>query len=417
MHLINWGVNHHSTEIDFREKISIPNSDVAYVIKELENKGYDESLVLSTCNRTEIYACSNEKTEGLNQLVAKLKEVDVQKLSRVSYTHGHLDAVEHLFRVTSSMDSMVIGEPEITGQVKDAYQRAKELGSVKKVLNALFQRSFKVAKKIRTETELANRPTSIGAVAANLAVQIFGVQGAKEILVLGAGDMAEVSLRNLVGQLQDCKIKICNRTKEKADLLAVDVGAEVVDFDEWMPSFSEADIVISSLGVEQVFIKKKEIEPMIEQRNGRPLFIIDLGLPRNVEASMNQIEDIYLYDLDDLQHNADENKEQRRKILETCEPYIKDGVNEFESWMISLDHQSIISDLMKRNESYILEDLEKYLKKYPVHSDQQKEDLHYLIKKVVKKTMHQPIHALRNSHEIESKEFSWRKFFLGKSSS
>jgi glutamyl-tRNA reductase len=290
LNLFAWGVNHKTAAVELRERLSFQKDELPSVYTELLSQGFEEVMVLSTCNRTEIYACSTEKNvSDLRQYIVQSRHVSPEEVDLASREFEGLEVADHLFRVVSSLDSMVIGEPEIVAQVKGAYQMARDSKGLGKILNNLTQKAFYVAKRIRTETELSSRPTSVGAVGAALALQIFGSQGARNILVMGAGEMAEVSLKNLIGQVDQCQITVCNRNVEKAQALAEPFGGEARGLDDLEKVWCKADIAICSLGTKEPIITLPLMKKVVACRKARPLFIIDLGLPRNVESSVNTL--------------------------------------------------------------------------------------------------------------------------------
>lgn len=416
MKLLAWGVNHKSAPVELREKVAFHSSELPQALHQLSENGFEESMILSTCNRTEIYVSSKEDKSitDLRDFIIESRQVKSQDVDYISKEYENIEVADHLFRVVSSLDSMVIGEPEIVSQVKSAYQLAKEDGKVGKLLNNLIQRSFNVAKRIRTETELSSKPTSVGAVGANLAMQIFGTQDTHNILIMGAGEMAEVSLKNIIGQAEQVSIKVCNRSLDKAEALAQEYGAEAVGLDDLEKVWCWADIVICSLGtMHDQLINRSFMKGVVRKRSDRPLFIIDLGVPRNVDPAIREFDDIFLYDMDDLQRSADQNLKHRESLIESCEPYIQEGLEEFELWWRSLDNQVVISEIMKRNESLIQEELQKSQKKLGELNPEQKDELEYLLRRVLKKAMHPQIHSLRNKAHHSHHKMSWRDFFFG----
>jgi glutamyl-tRNA reductase len=416
MKLLAWGVNHKSAPVELREKVAFHSSELPQALHQLSENGFEESMILSTCNRTEIYVSSKEEKNitDLRDFIIQSRQVKSQEVDLISKEYENIEVADHLFRVVASLDSMVIGEPEIVAQVKTAYQAAKEDGKVGKLLNNLIQRSFNVAKRIRTETELSAKPTSVGAVGANLAMQIFGTQDTHNILIMGAGEMAEVSLKNIMGQAEQVSIKVCNRSLENAEALAKEYGAEAVGLDNLEKVWCWADIVICSLGtMHEQLINKAFMKGVVRKRSDRPLFIIDLGVPRNVDPKIRVYEDVFLYDMDDLQRSADQNLKHRESLLESCEPYIQEGLEDFELWWRSLDNQVVISEIMKRNEVLIQEELQKSQKKLGDLNPEQIDELEYLLRRVLKKAMHPQIHSLRNKAHQTQHKMSWRDFFFG----
>lgn len=414
-HLLNWGVHHKTASVDFRERLSFSDEDVSKVYPVLKEKGFEEAYVLSTCNRTEVYVLGEGKGEGdVRDVIAGIKKIPKEELEKVSFVHQGGNAVRHLFEVTSSLDSMVIGEPEIVHQVKMAFEKALSLKAPGKIIKQMVQRGLQVAKEVRTETELASRPTSVGAVAASLALKIFGQQGARGILTFGAGEMAEVCLRNLSGQVPGAKVVICNRSVEKARVLAEGFGGEWSGLDDLEERLVTSDIVICSLAVESHFFRQELIRNVIRRRGGRPLFVIDLGVPRNVDPDVRELDDVFLYDMDHLQVFADENLEKRKELIDDCQPYIEKGVAEFERWLKSLGNQNLIGEVMNRNRSLMDEEMLKSKKKLTHLSDEDWKEVEYLLDRTLKKVLHHPIHTLRNPEDFEDSKFSWRAFFFGR---
>lgn len=415
MKLIAWGVNHKTAAVELREKLSISSAEIPRIYQELESRGFRESMVLSTCNRTEIYACSEDRdVSDLLDVVVDQKQIEPSEVMSASREFEGLEVADHLFRVVSSLDSMVIGEPEIVSQVKSAYQLAKDRKSSGKWLNNLVQKSFQVAKRVRSETDLSSRPTSVGAVGASLALQIFGHQGAQNILVMGAGEMAEVSLNNLMGQVDGCSVTVCNRSVEKAELLASQFGGQACGLDQLESVWAKADIVITSLGTVEPIIHDQLMAGVMKRREGRPLFVIDLGVPRNVDPSLKKYEDLFLYDMDDLQRSADDNMKYRHGLVESCEPFIAEGLKDFELWVSSLAQQEVISDVMKRNAELIDAELQKSMKKLKGLNEAELQEVKYLASRVLKKAMHHPIHSLRTGGaQPSAPKMNWRTFFFG----
>lgn len=415
MNLIAWGINHKTAAVELRERMSISGERVDEVYAALEARGFKESLILSTCNRTEIYACSDDlEVRDLMEVATDGRGVKLEEMAQASLEFEGLEVADHLFRVVSSLDSMVIGEPEIVSQVKQAYQVAKEKKTVSKCLNNLLQKSFNVAKRVRTETDLSSRPTSVGAVGATLALQIFGHQGAQNILVMGAGEMAEVSLKNLMGQVGRAQIVVCNRSLERGQVLADAFGGRACGLEQLEEVWVQADIVICSMGTQTPIITEDLIQRVVQNREGRPLFVIDLGVPRNVEHQVQKFDDVFLYDMDHLQQHADDNMKFRQSLVDSCEPYIEEGLVEFEQWWASLDQQNVISDVMKRNAELVETELKKSMKKLGDLNEDELAEVRYLTHRVLKKAMHHPIHSLRTGKVVSpAPKLNWRDFFFG----
>lgn len=414
MKLQAWGVNHKTAKIDLRERLAFSENELKGTYDTLNKHGFEEAMILSTCNRTEVYTVASKKTTDLSHVIGQIKAISPEDIAPYAQEFEDLEVAAHLFKVVSSLDSMVIGEPEIVSQVKQAYQAARQHNSTGKVLNNLSQRAFNVAKRIRTETEICSKPTSVGAVAATLAIQIFGQQGAQTIAIMGAGEMAEVSLNNLKGRIGNCEVIVCNRSIEHAESLATKFNGTALPLSETTQTLIKADIVISSLSVKRPIIDLNGVREVLPHREGRPLFIIDLGVPRNVSEEIGQLSDVFLYDMDALQRHADNNLKYREQLLSSCQPYIDEGVEDFMLWTHSLDHQEVISDVMKRNRDLIESELQKSLKKIGHLNEDETAEIRYLVNRVLKKALHHPIHNLRNSQLNRPGPItSWRQFFFG----
>jgi glutamyl-tRNA reductase len=294
-----------------------------------------ETVVLSTCNRVEFYAAATDPSVGHAHLLARLAEHynDSATLRGESFFKlSGRDAIRHLFRVACGLDSMVIGETEILGQIKKAYQASQEARNTAKHLNKLFQRAFNVAKEIRTQTSITRGPVSVGSVAVDLAGQIFGELERCRIMILGAGEMAETTARALHSRGAR-SIFVSNRTYDRAVELATAMQGEAVLFDDWHKHFPCIDILIGSTASPHPVLTRTRLEPFMATRRDRPLFCIDLAVPRDIEHAVHEIEGVYLYDIDALQKIAEQGKEVRRQEVERCEAMIEKHVRGFSEWM------------------------------------------------------------------------------------
>lgn len=333
--LLCLGVNHRTTPIELRERLAFAESklpEAAQQIKALP--GFEESVVLSTCNRVEIYSAHrNEKAEdSFNLLRTHLAEHftlnPAQREALTSYHLSESDAVRHLFRVVSGLDSMVLGETEIFGQVKAAYDAALKAGATGRDLNKLFQRAFNVGKLVRNETTIQRGSTSVGSVAVELAEKIFGHLRDSRVLLIGAGEMSRACAQSLLSRGAK-SIFISNRSHDRAVELAKEMKGEALHFDEWEKAVHDVDIVISSTSAPHFVVTPDLIEPMMNRRRGHPLFIIDIAVPRDVDPAINEISDVYLYDVDALQAIADEGRRERERALVKCEEIIEEQLRKF----------------------------------------------------------------------------------------
>ena len=289
------------------------------------------AVVVSTCNRVEFYAssvCPLRAMEGLLQFL--IERTGINNLP--FYSHDSLPGVRHLFRVASGLDSMVIGDTEILGQVKQAYNAAAEHGATNAYLNKLFQHAFRVAKQVRTETRITRGSTSVGSVAVELAGKIFGDLRGRKVMLLGAGETSERVARSLVSRGVRTVI-VSNRTFDRAATLADSIGGLAVHFDHWHTAFDEVDILICSTAAPHPIVTREKLEKILQSHRELPLFIIDLAVPRDVDPTVNAIDNVYLYDMDSLEQIARQSIEIRQSEVVRCEQLIDHHVGEFLSWM------------------------------------------------------------------------------------
>lgn len=324
MNLFCVGISHHTASVETRERYAGTAAQ-----QELLATGiWKEALVLSTCNRVEIYGFA-ERAVGTREIMAALWQSNAGLDDNdVFYRYDGESCAQHLFRVAAGMDSMVIGETEILGQVKKAYESARASGSAGSVLHRLFQRAFRVAKQVRSSTDITRGAVSVGSVAVELAVKIFGDLRACRVLVLGAGDTSERTARALNSRgVTD--IRVSNRSFERGQALAALVNGRVVPFDDWTEQCREIDILICATSAEEALLTPERLSPMLRTRSDRPLFIIDIAVPRDVAPEVNQMEGVYLYDIDSLQSIAEQSLAMRRQQMAAAEKIIAEHVSEF----------------------------------------------------------------------------------------
>ncbi len=330
------GLNHRTTPIELRERLAFAESKVPVAAQEIRAlPGFEESVVLSTCNRVEIYTAhgmENAAQQGLGALFDYLAlHFDLtpeQREALICYRLSHADAARHLFRVVGGLDSMVLGETEIFGQVKAAYTLALKTGTTGRALNKLFQRAFTVGKHIRNNTTIQRGSTSVGSVAVDLAEKIFGHLRDCHVLLIGAGEMSRVCAQSLLSRGAK-SVFISNRSYERAVELAAEMKGQALRFDEWEKAVHDVDIIISSTSAPHFVVTPELIQPMMHKRRGRPLFIIDIAVPRDVDPRVNDIEEVYLYDVDALQSIADDGRRERQRALTKCEEIIEEQLRKF----------------------------------------------------------------------------------------
>ncbi|MGB9474988.1 MAG: glutamyl-tRNA reductase [Candidatus Udaeobacter sp.] len=328
MNLFCVGLSHHTANVETRERFA----GSAGVESTLRTVGCAEALVLATCNRVEVYGASEKRvsTDEIAQcLLQKPGAGDIEHGTALPfYRYEAEKCVQHLFRVASGLDSMVVGETEVLGQTKKAYQSARASGAVGPCLHRLFQRAFRVAKQVRTHTEITRGSVSVGSVAVDLAQKIFGDLGNCKVLVLGAGETSERTARALISRgVTD--LRVSNRSNDRAHELAQRVGGRAVRFDEWPQQCREIDILITSTSSESPLLTPTNLGPMLADRLDRPLFIIDIAVPRDVDTTVNEMEGVYLYDIDALQSVAEQSLAVRRQQIASAEAIIAEHVADF----------------------------------------------------------------------------------------
>ncbi len=325
------GLNHKTSPVEIRERLAFSSSRLAEAFNLLKSLSVEESVILSTCNRVEVYIATNGSRNSKDILFKFLKEFhdyDLTSFENGLYFYSEPESIEHLFSVASGLDSMVVGESEITGQVKSAYEVARQLKMTNKILNPLFQAAFNVAKEVRTKTTIGKGGVSVASVACELAKRIFEDLSEKAIMILGAGKMGESTARYLISRGLK-SILVSNRSYERALELASVFGGRAIKFDGCFNEMVNVDIVISSTSAPHFLITPDEIKDVMHKRHSRPIFIIDISVPRNVDPKVGLMEDVYLYDIDDLKNLAEENINKRRAEVERGLRLIDEKVQEF----------------------------------------------------------------------------------------
>ncbi len=327
MNLFCVGLSHHTADVETLERFGA-NPEVSCLLRD---SGCAEAVLLATCNRIEVYGASESRVSTLDVARCLDRKIasDVSPESAPFYRYEDTQCVRHLFRVACGIDSMVIGETEILGQAKKAYEAARANGGAGRYLHRLFQRAFRVAKHVRTQTDITRGAVSVGSVAIDLAQKIFGNLGACKVLVLGAGETSEKTARALVSRgVSD--LRISNRSAERADNLAQSITGRVIQFENWLDECREIDILVTSTSSDVPLLSRSQLEPLLRDRIDRPLFIIDIAVPRNVDANVNALDGVYLYDIDSLQSIAEQSLVMRREQVAAAEEIIAEHVAEFD---------------------------------------------------------------------------------------
>jgi glutamyl-tRNA reductase len=403
--ILTIGMNHETAPVELRERFAFADEAVDDIMNNLRGiKGVKESLLISTCNRFEILL-TTEKGDGVKgsviEFLSRLSGIPKQELEPTLYVYENHEAIRHIFRVGASLDSMVLGEPQILGQVKDAYRAAVQHKSSSVILNRLMHKTFSLAKKIRTETDIADSPVSISFAAVELAKKIFGDLKGKKALLIGAGEMAELAATYLLSNQID-KILVANRTFAKAVELADQFRGAAISFDEIAQQLQEVDIVISSTGSSEPIIFERQVRETMRPRKNRPLFFIDIAVPRDVEPHVNRIENVFLYDIDDLKGVVDSNIDKRKKEAVKAERIVEEGVIKFSQWLKTLEVVPTIVALQDKCEEIRRIELKKTLSSLDGLSDSQKRDVESLTLSITKKILNNPILFLKKKQDRDS---------------
>jgi glutamyl-tRNA reductase len=345
MTFIAVGINYNTAPVAIRERLAFPAEILDSALKSLQTtREVSEAAILSTCNRTEFYYhTTSDNQNNLINWIASNKNIKPGDFTPYLYSHQNSQSIRHMFRVACGLDSMVLGEPQILGQMKTAYQAAYEAGTLGKNLGKLFQHTFSAAKKVRTDTAIGSSPVSVAFAAVQLAQQIFDKLSEQTALLIGAGETIELTARHL-HQHGIGRIIIANRTYDKAHTLASQFNGYAIALSELPSHLAEADIVVSSTASQLPIIGKGMLESAIKKRKHKPIFMVDLAVPRDIEAEVEQLGDVYLYTVDDLQNTINENMDSRRRAAEQAEEIIDTEVEHFLSWVRSQGAQSTIRD-------------------------------------------------------------------------
>lgn len=391
--LIVVGVNHKSTPVELRERLAFTRGKIEESSERLgEVSEIKEYLIISTCNRVEIYARVENIQKGIDLLkdfICDFHNIPLEDLDKHFYSHSEDAAVEHLFRVASSLDSMVVGEAQILGQVKESYQLAKALCSTGLILNQLFEKAFSVAKRVRDETGIAENAVSISSAAVEMARKIFDDLQNHTVMLVGTGEMAELAAKHLIAHGVKT-VFVASRTYERAASLAKTLNGCAMGFSKFKEELYRADIVISSTAAPNFIITKEMVDKAIHLRKNKPMFLIDIAVPRDIEPEVNQLENVYLYDIDDMRSVVDANLMEREREAELALEIISSEVHKFGRWVESLDAVPTIVKLRNHTEYIRKEELEKTFKKLPNLSAEERNILEQMTSSMINKIFHKP---------------------------
>jgi len=394
------GLNYRTAPVDIRERISFQEEDLDRYLKALKGlPSLTEGFILSTCNRVEICAATGDPEKGVDEIKGFLAFQHHLPLSEFEDTlyvlHGE-ELVRHIFRVAASLDSMVVGEPQILGQIKGAYRTAHASRTTGTLLNKLLHKAFSVAKRVRTETSIGNRAVSVSFVAVELAKRIFANLEGREVLIVGAGEMCELAVQHLVREGVK-RVLVTNRTWERAMELAERFHGEAIPFSELPNTLLRADIVISSTGSPDFVVKREEVSDIIRKRKNSPLFFIDIAVPRDIDPQVNTIDNVYLYDIDDLQEVAEANIKDRLQEARTAEAIVAIEVEKFCRWYESLELVPTIISLQEKMEKIREKELRKTLSALPQLSAKERKAMEALSEAIANKILHDPITLLKKT--------------------
>ncbi len=400
MHIAVVGLSHKTAPVEIREKLTFPAQEQGGALRQLIScENVAEGVILSTCNRTEIYAVVSDFSKGKDEVVNFLSGVcalDKSELLNYLYFKEQENAIRHLFKVSSSLDSMIVGEAQILGQVKEAYQSSFEVQGTSVVLNRLFREAISVGKKVRTETGIGENAVSISYAAVQLAKKVFEDLKGHTVLVIGAGEMSELTAQHLLANGVSA-VLVANRTHERAVELAAKFNGKAIKFDDCQEFLKDADIVISSTGAPHYVIHSDVVSKAMRRRKNKPIFFIDIAVPRDIEPEVGEVYNVFLYDIDDLQSVVDVNLAEREKEANKAEKIIDKEVSKFLSWINSLEVVPTISALRREVEEIRMAEMEKVLARLKHLSSKDKNLIDALTNAIMNKVLHKPIVGLKES--------------------
>ena len=393
------GVNHKTTPLAVREKMALSGGyeEPLRVLGQLED--LREYYLLSTCNRVEVLFTCRDVERAKAQVLERLfsDTVSGEELDRHVYQYLDDAAVEHLFLVAASLDSMIVGEAQILGQLKEAYRHAAKARCSGFILNKLLHKSFSVAKRVRTETRIGASAVSISYAAVEMARKIFGELAGKKVLLIGAGEMAELAAEHLVGQ-GVAEVIVANRTLERAVHLARCYNGRAVTLEEIIGQLEQVDIIISSTGAPDLILRKEDVRPVMRERRNSPLFFIDIAVPRDLDPAINELDNVYLYDIDDLHGVVEMNKSERDKEAVKARRIIDEERLKFARWLANMESTPTIIQLRGQIEGLVRAEVEKSMGRLADLPDQQRQDMEKMAAAIAGKMLYHPLHYLKNNN-------------------
>ena len=397
MTLLLIGINHKSAPVEVRERLSIPEARLGEATARLaRHPGIAEAMILSTCNRVELVAAATNGAADLRGFMREYFSADLSELEKCLYEYRDREAMRHIFRVAASLDSMIVGEPQILGQVKEAYAIARQVGALHADLEQLVSRALATAKRVRSETSIGSSAVSVASAAVALAKEIFGSLEGKNVYLVGAGKMSELAAQHLLAQGAGA-IFVANRTHEHALRLAQKFGGQALLFEQLYETADRADIVITSTGAPHAIFRREHGERFLQRRKNRPMFFIDIAVPRDVDAGMSRLDGIFVYDIDDLQSVVSTNLASRRREAERAQQIIEEELDRFTRRMKTREVAPTIVSLQEHLETIRQAEVDRARGRLGKLTPQQEAAIEALTRGIVNKVLHSPITTLKHA--------------------
>lgn len=407
MHIVIVGLSHKTAPVEIRERLAFAPTAMERPLHQLlALPQVAEGLIVSTCNRVELYVATKEPDAAmaaLRRFLADYHEVALEEIAANLYDLQGEEAIRHLFRVASSLDSMVIGEPQILGQIKTAYGYAVEFKTAGLILNRFLHKAFSVAKRVRTETGIASNAVSVSFAAVELARKIFDRVDDKGVMIIGAGEMCELAAKHFVAN-GVTKVLVTNRTFERAEKLAAEFNGRAVPFEQFTDHLAEVDIVMTSTGAPNFILGHRQMEEILKRRKHKPMFLIDIAVPRDIDPKVNDLDNAYLYDVDDLQGVVQANLKERHKEAAKAEGIVDQEIGQFHRWLANLEVKPTVIALRQRFEEIRAQELEKTFGNLKDLSDKQRKGIEAMASAIINKLLHQPTALLKRSQDDTGSE-------------
>ncbi len=409
MTIVLTGLSHHTSPLALRERLMVPAEQLPNVLAMLQAQLGPEAgvAIVSTCNRLEVYVCADEAPQVLHKRITAflgvINRLAESEFAGFLYHIANTESVQHLFRVAASLDSMVVGENEIMGQVQQAYQVARTAGTLNRTLSVMFQRALKCGKRVRAETAIGAGKVSVASVAVDMAESILKNLSDTTAMIVGSGKVSELSLKSLVEHGVG-KVLVLNRTLERASALASRYRGEAIILEALPCHLHRADIVISSTGAADLILRRADFERAIEQRGRAPMFVIDLAVPRDIEHEAMQVDNVYCYDIDDLHGASERNLRKRQNEIDACEAIIRAEIENYLAWQRRLNVEPLISAMTRQFHDLREQELQRVLEKLPDLSENAQKELEAMSRRLVNSFLHKPIAAIKAETTGEHKD-------------